>query len=90
MWDMLRRPQGRRRRAMSQDLTADEANQKATELFGAGSAVEAKADGFLVWCAPQPNASGAPEGMSLPRRELIGRGASRREALESARRALKK
>jgi len=59
-------------------------------LFGAGSAVEAKADGFLVWRAPQPNASGAPEGMSLPRRELIGRGVSRREALESARRALKK
>jgi hypothetical protein len=75
---------------LSDDLTADEANQKATELFGPGSAVEAKADGFLVWRAPQPNASGAPEGMSLPRRELIGRGTSRREALESARRALKK
>ena len=78
------------RPTMSDDLTADEANQQAIELFGPGSAVEAKADGFLVFRAPQPNASGAPEGMSLPRRELIGRGGSRREALESARRALKK
>jgi hypothetical protein len=75
---------------MTDDLTAEEANQQAIALFGAGSAVEAKADGFLVWRAPQPNASGAPEGMSLPRRELIGRGDTRREALESARRALKK
>lgn len=75
---------------MNEDLTAEEANRTAEELFGADTVVEAKADGFLVWRAPQPNASGAPEGMSLPRRELIGRGATRREALESARRALHK
>jgi hypothetical protein len=75
---------------MSSDLTAEEADRQAVELFGPGSALEQKQGGFLVWRAPQPNASGATEGMSLPRRELIGRGATRREALESARRAVNK
>ena len=75
---------------MTDDLNDEEANAQAVELFGTGSLVEQKEGGFLVWRPPQPTASGASEGMSMPPRELIGRGETRREALESARRAIGK
>lgn len=75
---------------MTDDLEDQEASRRAVELFGPGTVVEEKAGGYLVWRPPQPAASGVAEGMSLPPRELIGRGATRREALESARRAVKR
>ena len=75
---------------MDQDLSAEEANKQVIALFGNGSLVEAREGGFLVWRPPQPGSSGAAEGMSLPPRELIGRGTTRREALDSARRALRR
>lgn len=73
-----------------QDLDADAANQEVEALFGAGSIVEEKPGGFIVWRARVPGAAGAPEGMSLAAREIIGTGATRREAIESARRATRK
>ena len=75
---------------MSQeDLDAQAANQEVEALFGPGSIVEEKPGGFIVWRARQPGEAGAPEGMSLATREIVGTGATRREAIESARRATK-
>jgi hypothetical protein len=69
------------------DLDPDEADREVVALFGPGSLIEEKPGGFIVWQASQPGAEGAPEGMSLASREIIGTGATRREAIESARRA---
>jgi hypothetical protein len=74
---------------MDQDYSAEEADQLAVRLFGTGSLVEQLEDGFIVWRPPAPATSASTsEGMSLPSREAIGKGATRREALESARRAV--
>ena len=74
----------------TEDLDAEEANQEVETLFGPGSIVEEKPGGFIVWRARTPGPVGAPEGMSLAAREIIGTGATRREAIDSARRATKK
>jgi hypothetical protein len=75
---------------MTDDLDADEANRLAEQLFGSGSLIEERDGGFLVYRAPDSTSSSSPEGMALPARELIGRGASRKEAIESARRAVRR
>jgi hypothetical protein len=75
---------------MDDDLNADEANRLAEQLLGSGKVVEERDGGFLVYRPPDSTSSSSPEGMALPARELIGRGTTRREAIESARRAVKK
>jgi hypothetical protein len=75
---------------MSDDLSEEEGNRMAEELFGGGAVVEQRGGGFLVYRPPDSMSSNTPEGVALPARDLIGRGATRREAIESARRAVKK
>ena len=69
------------------DLDEATANQQVEALFGPGSIVEEKPGGFIVWRARRPGEAGAPEGMSLAAREIVGTGGTRREAIESARKA---
>ena len=69
------------------DLDQETANQQVEALFGPGSIVEEKPGGFIVWRARRPGEAGAPEGMSLAAREIVGTGGTRREAIESARKA---
>jgi hypothetical protein len=75
---------------MSDDLSEEEGNRMAEELFGRGAVVEQRGGGFLVYRPPDSTSSNTPEGVALPARDLIGRGTTRREAIESARRAVKK